>query len=148
MPLQIVIDTNVCLDLFAFRDPRWAALMTALKSGDVKASTRNDCRDEWLAVLRYPHLPVTEENRGAIVASFDQFIAVREFPIRPIRLPVCTDKDDQKFLEHCRDSESEVLISKDKALLKLARKTRALGLFAIETPEQFLKRIVANPQAL
>ncbi|TXI91989.1 MAG: PIN domain-containing protein [Burkholderiaceae bacterium] len=148
MPLHIVIDTNVCLDLFAFRDPRWKLLLAGLEDGRLQASTRVDCRDEWLAVLKYPHLPINDENRGAIVASFDQFIPVVECASKPVRLPVCTDKDDQKFLEHCRDSSSEVLISKDKALLKLARKTKALGLFAIETPEQFLKRLVANPQAL
>ena len=148
MSLKIVLDTNVCLDLFAFRDPRWISIMSGLKDKSLLASTRADCREEWLAVLQYPHLPVDDLNRGAIVASFDHFIPVIECASKPTSLPVCTDKDDQKFLEHCRDSGSEVLISKDKALLKLARKTKALGLFAIETPEQFLRRLVANPQAL
>lgn len=148
MTIHIVIDTNVCLDLFVFKDPRWQAILAGLQSGRIVAQTRQDCRDEWLAVLEYSHLPITAENKGTIVASFDQYILVSAFDSRPIRLPVCSDKDDQKFLEFSRDSQAEVLVSKDKALLKLARKTRALGLFAIETPEQFLKRIVANPQAL
>ncbi len=148
MSLKIVLDTNVCLDLFAFRDPRWISIMSGLKDKSLLASTRADCREEWLAVLQYPHLPVDDLNRGAIVASFDEFIPVEEFSAKPIRLPVCTDKDDQKFLEHSRDAEVDVLVSKDKALLKLARKTKALGLFAIETPEQFLRRLVANPQGL
>ncbi len=148
MSLRIVLDTNVCLDLFAFHDPRWTPIINGLTNKSLQAFTRNDCRDEWLAVLHYPHLPVNEQNRGAIVASFDQFISVQDFPAKPIRLPTCTDKDDQKFLEFSRDAEVAVLVSKDKALLKLARKTKALGLFAIETPEQFVKRLVANPQGL
>lgn len=148
MSLKIVLDTNVCLDLFAFRDPRWALIMNGLQDMTLKALTHAECRNEWLAVLHYPHLPVDDQNRGEIVSSFDQFISVEEFPTKPVRLPVCTDKDDQKFLEFSRDAEVDVLVSKDKALLKLARKTKALGLFAIETPEQFLRRLVANPQGL
>ena len=29
-PKRIVIDTNVCLDLFVFQDPRWASLLEAI----------------------------------------------------------------------------------------------------------------------
>ena len=46
---RVVLDTNVCLDLFVFRDPRWAALQAALEQGTVEAYTREDCRSEWLA---------------------------------------------------------------------------------------------------
>jgi predicted nucleic acid-binding protein len=64
---------------------------------------------------------------------------VRRAPLKAdIRLPVCSDKDDQKFLEIARDSSATTLITKDKALLKLARKIRKAGLFSVETPEQFL----------
>lgn len=148
MTNKIVLDTNVCLDLFVFQDPRWATLLACLQNGSLTAVCRVDCRDEWLAVLHYPHLPIQEENRAQIVASFDQYITVENPVNKNTRLPVCTDKDDQKFLEICRDSDAQFLITKDKALLKLARKTRALNLFIIETPEQFLARLVANPQGL
>ncbi len=51
IPKRIVIDTNVCLDLFVFRDARWAALLAALRDGTLQAVTRADCRDEWQIVL-------------------------------------------------------------------------------------------------
>jgi predicted nucleic acid-binding protein len=54
---------------------------------------------------------------------------------RAIRLPVCTDRDDQKFLEIARDAGAAILVTKDKALLKLAKKTAREGLFRIMTPE-------------
>ena len=54
----IVIDTNVCLDLFVFHDPRFLPLLAALESGETVAVTRADCRDEYLAVLNYPHLQI------------------------------------------------------------------------------------------
>ena len=131
----IVIDTNVCLDLFVFRDPRWAALLAALENGAVQAVTRADCRDEYLHVLHYPHLPLDDSTRPDAAARFDALIHVVAPDSRAIRLPVCTDRDDQKFLEIARDAGAAILVTKDKALLKLARKTAREGLFRIMTPE-------------
>jgi putative PIN family toxin of toxin-antitoxin system len=135
----IVLDTNVCLDLFVFRDPRWASLLAALESGAVEAVTRADCRDEYLFVLHYPHLPLDESTRPGAAARFDALIRVVAPDSRAVRLPVCTDRDDQKFLEIARDAGAEVLVSKDKALLKLAKKTAREGLFRIMTPEVWVK---------
>ncbi|CDG82764.1 putative toxin-antitoxin system toxin component, PIN family [Janthinobacterium agaricidamnosum] len=137
-PQKIVLDTNVCLDLFVFRDPRWAALLAALESGAVQAITREDCRMEYLVVLHYPHLPLDEASRAVSAARFDALITLVAPPVSGIRLPVCTDKDDQKFLELARDASADILITKDKALLKLARKTAKAGLFKIMVPEAWL----------
>jgi putative PIN family toxin of toxin-antitoxin system len=135
----IVIDTNVCLDLFVFRDPRWAGLLAALESGAVQAVTRADCRDEYLYVLHYPHLPLDDSTRPDAAARFDALIRVVAPDSRAIRLPVCTDRDDQKFLEIARDADAAILITKDKALLKLAKKTAREGLYRIMTPDAWLK---------
>jgi len=135
----IVIDTNVCLDLFVFRDPRWASLLAALESGKVDAVTRADCRDEYLFVLHYPHLPLDESTRPDAAARFDALIRVVAPDSRAVRLPVCTDRDDQKFLEIARDAGADILVTKDKALLKLAKKTLREGLFRIMTPEVWVK---------
>lgn len=135
----IVIDTNVCLDLFVFRDPRWASLLAALESGAAEAVTRADCRDEYLFVLHYPHLPLDDSTRPDAAARFDKLIRVVAPDSRAIRLPVCTDRDDQKFLEIARDAGAGILVTKDKALLKLAKKTVREGLFRIMTPEVWVK---------
>ena len=134
-PKRIVLDTNVCLDLFVFHDPRWAALLAAIESGAVEAITRADCRMEYLLVLNYPHLPLDASSRAASAARFDALISVVAPPESGVRLPVCTDKDDQKFLELARDANADILITKDKALLKLARKTARAGMFQIIVPE-------------
>ncbi|MDQ2821264.1 MAG: PIN domain-containing protein [Pseudomonadota bacterium] len=139
-PLQtIILDTNVCLDLFVFHDPRWAPLLAALEDGTVQAVTRADCRDEYRIVLHYSHLPLDETSRPAAAANFDALIKVIAPPVSGVRLPVCTDRDDQKFLELARDAAVDVLITKDKALLKLARKTEKAGMFKIMVPETWLK---------
>ena len=136
-PQKLVLDTNVCLDLFVFNDPRWAALLAAMQSGAVQAITREDCRKEYLVVLHYPHLPLDEASRAVAVERFDALITVVAPAVSGVRLPVCTDKDDQKFLELARDAAVDTLITKDKALLKLARKTVKAGMFQIMVPEKW-----------
>ena len=42
-------------------------------------------------------------------------------------------------LEIARDAGAEILVTKDKALLKLARKTAQAGMFRIMVPEAWLK---------
>jgi putative PIN family toxin of toxin-antitoxin system len=138
---RVVLDTNVCLDLFVFKDPRWSEINKRLASGELIAKTRKDCREEWLAVLNYTHLPLTDENRPDAIQLFDTFIACEEFTTHPQPLAICTDKDDQKFLELTRDSMSAVLITKDKALLKLGKKTKLRNGFSIETPEKFIQNL-------
>jgi putative PIN family toxin of toxin-antitoxin system len=136
---RIVLDTNVCLDLFVFHDPRWNKLLAAIESGEVEAVTRADCRDEYLIVLHYSHLPLDESSRPVSAARFDALVKVVAPPPKLVRLPVCSDKDDQKFLELARDADAKILVTKDKALLKLARKTAQAGLFRIMVPEAWLK---------
>jgi putative PIN family toxin of toxin-antitoxin system len=134
-PKRIVLDTNVCLDLFVFKDPRWSALLHAIESGAVEAITRADCREEYLVVLHYKHLPLDVDSRPQSAARFDQLIKVVAPPESGVRLPVCTDRDDQKFLELARDASADILITKDKALLKLARRLAKAGMFKVMVPE-------------
>ncbi len=138
-PLRIVLDTNVCLDLFVFHDPRWADLLAAIENGTLDAVTRADCRDEYHIVLHYTHLPLDADSRPLAAARFDALIKVIAPDAKPVRLPVCSDRDDQKFLELARDANAAILITKDKALLKLARKTAQAGMFQIMLPERWLK---------
>jgi putative PIN family toxin of toxin-antitoxin system len=135
---RLVLDTNVALDLFVFHDPRWEALLHALESGAVEAVTRADCREEWLHVLHYPHLPLDDATRQDARSRFDALIRVHDAAPAPASLPSCSDADDQKFLEAARDSLAEALITKDKALLKLARRVAAAGMFRILTPQAWL----------
>ena len=145
MPQRVVLDTNVCLDLFVFHDPRWAVLLLALKSGDIEAVTREDCKMEWSIVLGYKHLPLDDESRACSVALFDSLIScIAPVPRSDILLPRCSDPDDQKFLELARDADAGVLITKDKALLKLARRIARLGLFTIMLPEAWKQPSLCN----
>jgi len=140
---RLVLDTNVCLDLFVFHDPRWAALLASLHKGNSEAITKRSCRDEWLAVLHYKHLPINDANRPAIIRAFDELICcVDSITSSPIKLPVCTDRDDQQFMELARDAKATHLVTKDKALLKCAKRVARGNLFQILSPEMFIKSVI------
>jgi putative PIN family toxin of toxin-antitoxin system len=136
---RIVLDTNVCLDLFVFRDPLCSHLLAAMRSGAVQAVTREDCREEWLRVLHYPQLPIDDQLRPTVSDAFDALIQLLPPEASTIGedtcLPRCGDPDDQKFLELAFASQARWLLSKDKELLKLDRRTSNTGLFSIRLPQ-------------
>lgn len=138
---RVVLDTNVCLDLFLFGDSMSSHLLAAMQRGEVQAVTREDCRDEWLRVLHYPQLPIDDANRPGLVAAFDALVvllAPESCALRDeVRLPLCADPDDQKFMELALAADARWLLSKDNELLKLDRRTTAAGLFSIRLPQHW-----------
>jgi predicted nucleic acid-binding protein len=72
------------------------------------------------------------------MAAFDLAVsllpAAAMTPRPEVKLPRCADPDDQKFLELALASGAECLLSKDKALLQLARRTAREGWFLILCP--------------
>lgn len=136
---RLVLDTNVCLDLIVFADPRVAALGAALRAGEAAAVTREDCRDEWRRVLRYPSLKLDHDARTRCEAEFDARV-VRVDAATPlerpgVRLPRCADADDQKFLELALQAGAIALLTRDAGLLALAGRARRDGLFDIVEPQ-------------
>lgn len=135
---RLVLDTNVALDLFVFRDPACTRLMEALRQGAAVAVVDEPCRAEWLAVLAYPAFGLTEAARADAAAVFDRWVSLlpgTALATRPeVKLPRCADPDDQKFLELALAAGAQCLLSKDKALLQLARRTAREGWFRILCP--------------
>ncbi len=93
-------------------------------------------------MLGYTHLGLDEATQTAVRAEFDALLkpCADIIPSESIKLPLCRDTDDQKFIELAYHSGATMLITKDKALLKLARKTQRAGLFQIVTPEAWVDR--------
>ena len=132
--MRVVLDTNVCLDVFVFGDPRAMPLLAAMTSRDVEAVTREDCRDEWLTVLGYPLLKLDDARRAEAAARFDALVTMLPAMEPASKPPRCRDRDDQKFLDLAAASGAEVLFSRDAEVLRLGRRTVRDGLFAITTP--------------
>lgn len=135
-PPRIVLDTNAWLDLLVFADPRIGTLASALRQGGVVAVTDSACREEWRRVLDYPVLALPTVRQHALMDAYDVHAVLVEASASPDGvLPRCSDPDDQKFLELAHASGARWLLSRDKALLKLNRRTRRDGLFEILVPE-------------
>ncbi|WP_386753863.1 putative toxin-antitoxin system toxin component, PIN family [Lysobacter yangpyeongensis] len=141
-PPRLVLDTNVCLDLFVFDDPRCTSLHMALRDGAVIAVTDDACREEWRRVLPYPVLRLDEAARAAALARYDAVLQRlapdAELPANALQAPRCRDPDDQKFLDLALRAGARWLLSRDAHLLSLARRTRRDGLFEILPPEAWL----------
>ena len=136
LPHRIVLDTNAWLDLLVFRDARMAFLGAALASGRALALTSEACREEGCRVLTYEALALSPEQQQQQVPAFDALAIRHDVPDTPtVSLPRCRDPDDQKFLELALACRARWLVSRDKALLRLNRKTLRGNGFAILVPE-------------
>ncbi|HTY03968.1 MAG TPA: putative toxin-antitoxin system toxin component, PIN family [Rhodocyclaceae bacterium] len=134
--VRVVLDTNVLLSLFVFADSRFAPLRERLEGGAWRALTDARCLHEFQRVLGYPMFSL---DAAAQAAAFDAYTRLAETVAGvsgALALPECEDPDDQKFLEVARDGGASLLVTSDKALLKLARRRKLAHLFGIVTPEK------------
>ncbi len=135
--LPLVLDTNVCLDLFLFADSAVAGLHEQLRRGPFRAYYSGETREEWRRVLGYAVWKLDEHRQQCLLDEFDGLLArhsVDDLRPKGPTLPTCRDPDDQKFLQLAAALPACVLISKDRDLLKLARSCRRKLSFAIVSP--------------
>jgi len=137
----LVVDTNVVLDWVAFRDPRVQPIVAAIERGALRVATSGACLQELRRALGYAQVKL--DSRAQALA-FERYIAharVFEMCGQPEAkdLPQCEDRDDQKFLELAWYARASHLLTRDKALLKLARRVAQSGRFTVLAPDDFLR---------
>ncbi len=136
---RVVLDTNAWLDLLVFEDPRISALRAALHAARLQACTNDACREEWRRVLGYPLLALDEARQHVLMQAFDRLAGRHGMDgadgTDGPSLPRCSDPDDQKFLELSLACQARWLVTRDKALLRLNRKTLRDHGFGILVPE-------------
>lgn len=139
---RLVVDTNVLLDCWAFDDPAARPLWQAIADGGVTCLRSAATDAELLEVMQRPVFDARLAARGTDPARcLARWQALAEPIERVFAAPwVCTDPHDQKFLDLARTGHADLLITKDKALLKLARRARRDGL-AIEPVAAALQRL-------
>ena len=123
---QVVIDTNVVLDLFVFDDPAVAPLRAALVEGRLDWIASEAMREELRRVLDYPHLArrLGDTGSAAVLADFDRHTRrVEPADKAPF---TCRDPDDQRFID-LAVAHGAPLLSKDAHVLALARRLARVG---------------------
>lgn len=126
---RAVLDTNVLLDFWVFDAPAARPLRAAFEDGRLVALRSGECVDEFTQVIMRERFDLATEARFAILREWDR----RATPVaRVFPAPfACSDPHDQKFLDLACTARADWLVTKDKALLKLARRARRDGLLIL-----------------
>lgn len=131
-----MLDTNVVLDLLLYRDPRVRALAIAIEQGSVRVVTDAACLAELTDVLSRDTLGATPASRSAAQLAYQSMAELVTSNVggRELTLPQCRDATDQKFMELAARSGARLLVTRDRALLELARRIGTLAVFEIVDP--------------
>jgi putative PIN family toxin of toxin-antitoxin system len=151
--MRLVLDTNVWLDWLVFDEPTLAPLREAHAAGRIEIVMDEACEVELVRVLAYDlgKHSIGAEAQAACIARCRRVAKRVDVRVAAVAgastaatsaptpavgasagLPRCSDPDDQKFLELALAAQADVLVTKDRALLELAR--RALP-FRIDPPQ-------------
>jgi len=132
--MRLVLDTQVWIDWLVFDDPAVAPIRAAVAAGRAEVVIDRECEAELARALGYP-LGKRSVDVQDCLKRCSELCRKPDPPLLPVRhLPKCRDPDDQKFLELAAAAGADCLITRDRALLALAKR----GLpFRILPPQAF-----------
>jgi putative PIN family toxin of toxin-antitoxin system len=119
---RIVLDSNVVLDWMLFGNPSAGPLAEAIRARTVRWIATPAMRQELEHVLtrsRFGRWPVSPSG---IFEAWDAWAEMVQVPSASTPTLRCSDPDDQKFIDLAIEGRAAALISRDKALLRLARR--------------------------
>ena len=125
--MKLVLDTNIVLDLFVFKDEAVAALHDQLVDRKVEWFATSPMREELACVLRYEQIGArmgaANVSAPQVLQSFDEHAQI--VAVAASSKVTCRDADDQKFIDLAIE-RGATLLSKDKHVLSLRRKLAAM----------------------
>lgn len=133
--MRLVLDTQVWLDWLVFDEPALAGLRAEIGAGRAEVLIDAACLAELERVLAYPL--GRKVDVAACLARCEKF-STRVKPEKEDilhELPQCRDPDDQKFLTLAAGARADCLVTRDRELLRLAR--RCASWLAILPPGSF-----------
>lgn len=122
MKPTVVLDTNILLDILVFDDQRAHPLRTALSNQELDALVTVDTLDELIDVISRPQFSLDKQKQAEILLqwqSWSRLVQQSDLQIAPWK---CKDRDDQVFINLAFSFKPSTLISKDKLVLKLAKR--------------------------
>lgn len=118
-----ILDTNVWLDWLVFDDAGLSALRAAWADGQLALVAAPDTRAELAHVLARPAFGLRPSDVADRMSEHDRLVRLHEAP-RPACAWRCTDPADQMFLDLAAAVRAALLVTKDRALLRLAPRAR------------------------
>jgi putative PIN family toxin of toxin-antitoxin system len=129
--MQLVLDTNVVLDLLVFGDPQAQPLSEGLAAGTLHWLATAAMRDELAHVLAYPKLAtrvaIHRGSADSVLQDFDRQARLVEAPAKAAL--TCGDPDDQKFID-LAVAHRCTLLSKDYEVLRMRKRLAQLQVTA------------------
>jgi predicted nucleic acid-binding protein len=131
----VVLDTNVVLAIWLWKDPRLDALGRLLSTGGIRWLSDKSTWDECLHELRPDRCASLGLAAEAMAEHLEQLPRVSWAPAAasggvpsPTAALRCSDPDDQKFIDLAVSGRAQWLLTRDKAVLRLRRRALAVGL--------------------
>ena len=135
-PDRLVLDTNIVMDMLHFANRHTLPLEMAINDGRLQCFTDTGCLAELERVTGYPEFGMDTAARQVLLENYLKFVSVCDADGEEnYILPRCRDADDQKFLILGVRCKADLLITRDKLLLKLARHRHKPPPYAIVTAE-------------
>lgn len=124
---SVVIDTQVLLDWLVFADARPVRWVRAVEQGALTWIACPAMRREFEHMVGHPKLAPWGPRREHALSVFDRLALMQADPPGAAPRLRCRDADDQVFIDLALGHRARWLLTRDKALLALARRARALG---------------------
>lgn len=128
------------MDWLVFNDPSVAPLVGQILGGQLRWIGHPSMLDELQHVLGRGVAARYLPDQSGIECRFRQHCRFVDFdPMRTVRL-ICRDRDDQIFIDLALAIGARWLLSRDRAVLALAKRARAHGL-EILTPASWARQL-------
>lgn len=142
LPHRVILDTQIVMDWLVFDEPRVMPIIALVESRHLLWTATAAMQAEMLHVLGRGVAARYEPDLTRIQAAFAGHCELVEEPVLGMGRPRCSDEDDQKFIDlglHLASLAPTTLISRDRAVLKVAKRAARLGL-EIVSPDIWIKR--------
>ena len=120
MSQRVVFDTNVVVSALLFRHGKLSWLREFWRSEKVIALVSRDTITELMRVLSYPKFKLDSADIETLLSDYLPFAEVVDQILVGQEAPVCSDPDDQMFIELALSGGARYLVTGDSDLLSMA----------------------------
>ena len=124
----VVLDTNILLDVLVFDDSRAHPLRAALIAGGLDAVATEKTLSEFLDVIGREQFSLSQEKQNEIISQWQAWSRLINDDVLDVAPWKCKDRDDQVFINLAYTLKPAMLISKDKLVLKIAKRAQKDGI--------------------